>query len=87
MLGVGLFIPTGWALLQKGSALPLGTHISKCLELTLVFPGGSVVKNPSAIQETRFQSLGQEDTLEEEMATLSRILDWESPQTEEPGRL
>ena len=85
MLGVGLFIPTGWALLQKGSALPLGTHISKCLELTLVFPGGSVVKNPSAIQETRFQSLGQEDPGEEEMATLSRILDWESPQTEEPG--
>ena len=78
MLGVGLFIPTGWALRQKGSALPLGTHISKCLELTLVFPGGSVVKNPSAIQETRFQSLGQEDPGEEEMATLSRILDWEA---------
>ena len=75
MLGGGLFIPTGWALLQKGSALPLRTHVSKCLGLTLVFPGGSVVKNPSAIQETRFQSLGQEGPLEEEMATLSSILD------------
>ena len=85
MLGVGLFIPTGWALLQKGSALPLRTHISKCLGLTLVFPGGSVVKNPSAIQETWFQSLGQEGPLEEEMATLSSILDWEILQTEEPG--
>ena len=34
-----------------------------------------------------FQSLGQEDTLEKEMATHSNILAWEIPQTEEPGRL
>ena len=32
-------------------------------------------------------SLGQEDTLEEEMATLSSILSWEILWTEEPGRL
>ena len=44
-----------------------------------------MVKNPSAIQETWFQSLGQEGPLEEEMATLSSILDWEILQTEEPG--
>ena len=31
--------------------------------------------------------LGQEDALEEEMATRSRILPWEIPWTEEPGRL
>ena len=31
------------------------------------------------------QSLGQEDTLEEEMATHSCILAWEMPWTEEPG--
>ena len=33
------------------------------------------------------QSLGQEDPLEEEMATHSSILAWEIPQTEEPGGL
>jgi len=34
---------------------------------------GSVVKNPPAIQETQFQVLGQEDPLEEEMATHSSV--------------
>ena len=39
------------------------------------------------MQETRFQSLGQEDPLEEEMATYSSIFTWEIPGTEEPGGL
>ena len=39
------------------------------------------------MQETQVRSLGQEDTLEEEMATHPRILAWKIPQTEEPGRL
>ena len=33
------------------------------------------------------QSLGQEDTLEKEMATHSSILAWIIPWTEEPGGL
>ena len=33
------------------------------------------------------RSLGQEEPLEEGMATHSRILAWRIPQTEEPGRL
>ena len=33
------------------------------------------------------QSLGQEDPLEEGMATHSDILAWRIPWTEEPGRL
>ena len=37
------------------------------------------------MQETRVQSLGQEDPLEEEMATHSSILAWEIPWTEKPG--
>ena len=48
------------------------------------------VKNWSAMQvtqETRVQSLGQEDLLEEEMATHSRILGWRIPWTEEAGGL
>ena len=51
------------------------------------FPGGSVVKNPPAIQETWVPSPGWEDPLEEEMATHSSIFPWEIPWTEEPGRL
>ena len=38
-------------------------------------------------QETQNQSLGQEDPLEEEMATHSRILAWEIPWAKEPGNL
>ena len=38
-------------------------------------------------QEIQVWSLGREDHLEEEMATHSRILAWEIPRTEEPGRL
>ena len=33
------------------------------------------------------QSLGEEDPLEKEMATHSRILVWTIPRTKEPGRL
>ena len=39
-------------------------------------PGGLVVKNPPAMQETWVWSLGQEDPLEKEMATHSSILAW-----------
>ena len=45
------------------------------------------VRNLPAMQETRVQSLGWEDPLEEEMATHSIILAWEIPWTEEPGKL
>ena len=63
-------------------------HIVKTfLKIFLAFPGGSVVKNPPAVQETWVQSLGQEDPLEKEMATHSSFVAWEIPQTEEPGGL
>ena len=39
------------------------------------------------VQETRFQSLGWEDTIEEKMATCSSIFAWKILWTEEPGRL
>jgi len=39
------------------------------------------------MRETRVQFLGQEVPLEKEMATLSSILAWRIPWTEEPGRL
>ena len=46
-----------------------------------------MVKNLPAMQETRAQSLGQEDPLEKEMAIHSSILAWRIPWTEERGGL
>ena len=46
-----------------------------------------MVKHLPTMQETRVQSLGQEDLLEKEMATHSSILAWKIPWTEEPGRM
>ena len=45
------------------------------------------VKNLPAMQETWVPSLGQEDPLEERMATHSSILAWRIPRTGEPGGL
>ena len=38
-----------------------------------------MVRNPPTMQETRIQSLGQEDPLEEGMATHCSILGWKIP--------
>ena len=46
-----------------------------------------MVKNPPAVQETQVRSLCQEEPLEKEMTTHSRILAWKIPRTEEPGGL
>ena len=43
-----------------------------------------MIKNPTAMQETWVQSLGQEDPLEKGMATHYSILTWRLPWTEEP---
>ena len=46
-----------------------------------------MINNLSAMQETLFRPLGQEDSLEEEMAIHSSTLAWGIPWTEEPGGL
>ena len=56
----------------------------------LGFPDGASGKEPSCQwrrHKTWVQSLGQEDPLEEAMATHSTILAWRIPCTEEPGGL
>ena len=56
----------------------------------LGFRGGSAAKTAPAVQETQetqFRSLGQEDPLEEGMATHSSILAWKITWTEGPGGL
>ena len=58
---------------------------TSCVDMTTGLPGGSVVKNRPARQESQVRSLGWEDPLEEEMAThpcLGNLTDGE-----EPGRL
>ena len=70
--------------------LPIPGKISSPLGLIWGFPGGSAVKDPPVIQELQemqTQSLGQEDPLEEEMATHPRILPCHIPRTKEPGGL
>ena len=49
-------------------------------------PGGSVVRNPPAMQETQVWCLGWEDPLEERMEIHSNILAWRTPWTEEHGK-
>ena len=45
------------------------------------------VKPLPTMQETQVRALGQEDPLEEEMATHSSTLAWKIPWMEERGRL
>ena len=46
-----------------------------------------MVKNLPAMQETWVRSLGQEEPMENGMATHSRILAWRIPWTEKPDGL
>ena len=49
------------------------------------FPVAQTVKNLPMMQDTRVQSLGQEDPLVKGMAVHSSILAWRIPWTEKPG--
>ena len=53
--------------------------------MILAFPGGSAVKNQPSMQDTKVQTLGQEDSLQKAMATHSSIIAWEIPWTEKLG--
>ena len=68
--------------------LPLSNYKPQLVVLIASFSGGSAVGNPSAMQgmqEKRVLSLDQQASLGKEMATLSSILAWEIPWTEDPG--
>ena len=47
----------------------------------------SVVRTHLPMQDMQVHSIGWEDTLEKELAAHSSILVWETPRTEEPGRV
>ena len=84
---------TQLSLFSQSLACPRTMHLhlspnGECLSLFEAhYGGGSGVKNPPAMQETRVQSLGQVDALEEEVVTHSSILAWRILWTEEPGGL
>ena len=61
--------------------------IWQCIFMYMGWPGDSVIKHLPVNAEDLGSIPGQEDPLEKEMATHSRIPAWEIPWTEEPGRL
>ena len=67
-------VPCFLCALEKNGASPMSQQV-KDLPTTQV------------TQETRVQSLGREDALEEGMATHSSICAWRIPRTEEPAGL
>ena len=75
------FTDTGYPPIRWQGCSPVPSWIP------LGFPGGSVVKESPANEETWVRSLGWEGPLEEGLATHSSILAWRIPQTEESGGL
>ena len=73
---------------QKGYVCTgfLGLCIAQQYNFT-ASPVAQMVKNLPAMWETQVQSLGQEDPLEEAVATHSHILVCKIPWPEEPGML
>ena len=63
--------------------------MGRAAEVTRAFQEAqtTTTKNLPKMQETQIQTLGQEDALEKEMETHSRIFAWRIPWTEEPGGL
>ena len=70
----------GWGLAEWSDCLKSRSSVSVSPPL-----GSPGCRLPT--QETVVLSLGQEDSLEKEMATHSTILAWKIPWTEEPGGL
>ena len=68
--------------MDRGALAIIGVRIILLASLV-----AQTVKSLSAVLETQVQSLGQEDPLENEMATHSSILAWKIPWTKEPDRL
>ena len=81
------FPPVSTCLFSISVSLFIPWKIVSSISFFYYFSGGSVVKNPPAIQETWVSSLGLEEPLEKEMGIYSSILVWEIPWTEEPEGL
>ena len=73
-------LPTHWQV-KPDPGIRAGLPAGRAL------PGGTVVRNSPAMQETHLPSLAREEPLEEGMAARSSALAWQIPWTEEPGGL
>jgi len=65
-------------------------YIVETIQVILSFPDGLAVKDLAAVQELQemqVQSLGWEESLEEDIANYSSILIWRIPWREEPSGL
>ena len=77
-----LFVPgIICSLPSTGDGLFVSIWVERAPSCHMGFPGGSVVKNPPAKQETWVRSLGWDDPLEKGKATHSSILAWRIPWT------
>ena len=73
---------------NPGALQALSRKLFGCFLRVVVLPWWlRLVENLPAMWQTWVQSLGQEDPLENGMATQSSILAWRIPWTEEPGGL
>ena len=73
---------TAIVLFEPPSNAPGEVVIASIMQMMGFSPGVQLVKNPPAMQKTQemqFRSLGQEDPLEEKIATYSSILAWRIP--------
>ena len=95
---LGSFLSVSFKILQSPGYIPGENYNLKgCMHLSVhcfirASQVAQMVKNLPTVWKTRVWSLGWEDPLEKEMATLSNILAYscpwgQSPLTEEPGRL
>ena len=71
------------------SCLPNSTDVFELQAATSHWTSlvAQTIKRLPTMREAQFQSLGQEDPLEKEMAAHSNTLAWKIPWTEERGRL
>ena len=76
-----------WKTREALSSIPAPKNLTKTAARLMKECWWLSVKTLPAVQETRVQFPGHEDSLEEEMTTLSSILAWEITWTEEPGGL
>ena len=77
-------LPTMW---ETGLGRSPGEGIDYPFQYSWSSLVAQLAKNLPEMQETWVSPLGKESPLEEGMATLSSILAWRIPWTEEPGRL
>ena len=82
-----ILVTNGVQELQTPSQRLVGNQLRNSLTPSLASLVAQRLKHLSGMWETQVRSLGRENPLEKEVATLSSTLAWRIPWREEPGRL